>query len=679
MSTSVLIDGKRYYKPGVYGKPDASAVGGKAVSFGRLAIVGSFPQLQSDVAYEFLSPQAMTGWDPSSLEFARIAKLAFKPRVGASGADRVTLLNVQTNTQAQLTLVDGSGSGSILLKSRLWGTRGNQVWVKVASNVVAGQDFTFALPGATGESYAGLTSGNVLEFLCDTAVCTDLAGASDVVQATIDQTNWKIQWEKRLPMAGGGGAASDFTPTVLPVASKLQVKSSAVTGASSVAVTGTALKTLGGVTTAFVGTVTCTVAPGGAYADIVHTADGSTYVWSEITQIVHNTAVGGTTDIRGWAIDTSLATNPPLTSFQTLADAANFVNTLNNKGFYAYIRSPKAAQIPVTEFEPPAAASSIKATSLYVKADVWAILQALSASKLVEASRAAAASRAPANTTGKLLANGNDGVAPTAAVDYPDGLSKLENLDLQRVVVLSDDIEAGKALATHCYNAAVKFGRERNGWFGCPASTSLANIQANYVNKLNDRNVTLVADKIKIAAVKSGDSAAWLDPKYLAVMAAGIQCGLKPASTLTNLVPDVLDFSHAWSDGSDEDAVIAGGICGLYKDNLGRPAFLRSVTTYVQDDNPAYSETSANDSVNTSLRDLRSYLFSLIGASIDSSLSPDTVAAMVTERLDFQVAQSWIRSYTNVAVSLQTDLFSVDYTLDEIQPVNFVVVTAHVG
>ena len=672
MSTSVLIDGKRYYKPGVYGKPDASAVGGKAVSFGRLAIVGSFPQLQSDVAYEFLSPQSMTGWDPSSLEFARIAKLAFKPRVGASGADRVTLLNVQTNTQAQLTLVDGSGSGSILLKSRLWGTRGNQVWVKVASNVVAGQDFTFALPGATGESYAGLTSGNVLEFICDTAVCTDLAGASDVVHATIDQTNWKIQWEKRLT----NGVA--FAPTVLPIASKLYVRTAADSGAPiSLGVTGTGLKN--GV--AWTGTATYThaqVTQNNTFQEVVDTASGHAIVWSEITNVTNN-AGGSTTDIRGWAIDTSLATNPPLTSFQTLADAANFVNTLNNKGFYAYIRSPKAAQIPVTEFEPPAAASNIKATSLYVKADVWAILQALSASKLVEASRAAAASRAPANTTGKLLAGGSDGSAPTVAVDYPDGLSKLENLDLQRVVVLSDDIEAGKALATHCYNAAVKFGRERNGWFGCPANTSLTNIQANYVNKINDRNVTLVADKIKIAAVKSGDSAAWLDPKYLAVMAAGIQCGLKPASTLTNLVPDVLDFSHAWSDGSDEDAVIAGGICGLYKDNLGRPAFLRSVTTYVQDDNPAYSETSANDSVNTSLRDLRSYLFSLIGASIDSSLSPDTVAAMVTERLDFQVAQSWIRSYANVAVSLQTDLFSVDYTLDEIQPVNFVVVTAHVG
>ncbi len=679
MPTSVLIDGKRYFKPGVYGQPDASAVGGKAVSFGNLAIVGAFPQLQHDVAYEFLSPQAMTGWDPTSLEFARLAKLAFKPRVAGGGANRCTLLNVQTNTQAYRTLLDGSGAGSILLESKLWGVKGNQVWVKVAANAVAGQDITIALPGTAGEQFVGLTSGNVLEFLCDTAVCVDLAGADDTVKASIDQTNWKIYWEKRLPMAGGGGAASDFAPTVLPVASKLQVKSSAVTGASSVAVTGTGLKTLGGVTTPFTGTAVCTVAPGVGYSDVIHTADGSTYVWSEITLITHNTAVGGTTDIKGWAVDTSLSTTPALSSFTYLSDAANFVNTLNNKGFYANIKNPKASQIPVAEFEPPSADSSIKNTSVYIKADIWAILQALSASNIVEASRAPSASRAPTNTTGKLLAGGNDGSAPTVAVDYADGLTKLENLDIQRVVVLSDDIEAGKALATHCYNAAVKFARERNGWFGAPANTTLANLQANYVNKLDNRNITLVADKIKIAAVKSGDSAAWLDPKYFAVMSAGLQCGLKPASTLTNLVPDILDFSHAWTDGSDEDAVISGGICGLYKDTFGRPAYLRSVTTHVRDDNPAYSETSANDSVNTSIRDLRAHLYSLIGDSIDSPLDTGSVEAMARDRLDYQIAQGWIRSYSNVAVVLQTDTFSVDYSLNEIQPVNFIVVTPHVG
>ena len=671
MPTSVLIGGKRYFKPGVYGKVDASAQGGKNVSFGNLAIVGSFPQLQSDTVYEILSGQALTSWDPSSLEFARLAKLAFKPVVGGAGCNKLYMVNVQTNTQAQLTLLDGSAADSIVLKSKLWGTRGNQVWVKIANNISAGHDITLAQPGMAGESYTGVTSGNVLEVKYDTTVGVDLNGVSDVVKATLLQASWKIYWEKRLT----NGVA--FNPTVLPVASKLYIKTAADSGAPiSLGVTGTGLKN--GV--AWSGTATYTflqVNQNGTYVEVIDTASTHAIVWSAITGVTNN-AGGSTTDIKAWAVDTSLATNPPLTAFTYLSDVAEFVNNMNNKGLYCNIKSPKAYKVPVAEFEPPNADSDVKNVSLYIKADIWEWLLQLAGSNIVEATRATSASRAPTTTTGKLLATGLDGTT-TVATDYPDALTKIENTDIQRVVVLSDDIEAAKALKSHCVYAAVKFGRERNGWFGCPGATSLANIKGTYVNIINDRNVTLVADKIKIAAVKSGDSAAWLEPKYLAVMAGATQCGLAPATALTKRTPDVLAISHAWTDGTDEDAVIEGGICAMTLNNLGVPEFMRSVTTWVQDDNPAFSETSANDSVNTSIRDLRSHLTRLIGLNIDDSLPAGVVQAMAVDRLEYQVAQKWIKSFSEVAVNLVVDTFSVDYLVDEIQPVNFVMVTAHVG
>lgn len=672
MSTSVLIGGKRYYKPGVYGKVDASKQGGKAVSFGNLAIVGSFPQLQYDTVYEILSGQALTSWDPASLEFARLAKLAFKPIVGGAGCSKLYMLNVQTNTQAQLTLLDGSAADSVVLKSKLWGTRGNQVWVKVATNPSAGLDITIAQPGMAGESYTGVTSGNVLEVKYDTTVGVDLNGVTDVVKATLLQASWKIYWEKKLD----NGVA--FNPTVLPIASKLQVKTAADSGFDiSIGVTGTGLKN--GV--AWSGTATFTFLRAdqalNAYKEVIDTASTHAIVWSEITAVTNN-AVASTTYVKGWAVDTTLATNPPLTTFTYLSDVAEFVNNMNNKGLYCNIKSPKAYKVPVAELEPPAADSTVKDTSLYVKTDIWEWLQQLAGSNIVEATRATGASRAPNTTAGKLLTGGTDGTT-TVATDYPDALTKIENVDIQRVAVLSDDIEAGKALKAHCVYAAVKFGRERNGWFGCPGATSLANIKATYVNILNDRNVTLVADKIKIAAVKSGDSAAWLEPKYFAVLSAGLQCGQAPATALTKRTPDILDFSHAWTDGTDEDAVIAGGICALTKNNLGVPEYMRSVTTWVQDDNPAFSETSANDSVNTSIRDLRSHLTQLIGLNIDDSLPAGVVQAMAVDRLEYQVAQKWIKSFSDVAVSLDVDTFSVDYVVDEVQPVNFIMVTAHVG
>lgn len=673
MPTSVLIGGKRYFKPGVYGAPDASKVGGKAVSFGNLAIVGAFPQLEHDVVHEILSPAALTSWDPSSLDFARLAKLAFKPIVGGAGCNKLFLLNIQTNTQASKTFQSSGAVDSLKLASKLWGVKGNQVWVKIADNISAGKDITISQPGFSGETYTGITTGNVIEFKVDTTICTDLSGANDLMKANLLQASWKLHWEKRLP-----ALAADFNPTVLPVASKLQIKASADSGAPiTVTVVGTGLRN----SIPWSGTATFTFSQvaqlATTYVDI--TDAGVAVTWSEITKITNNGGAGAVYDVKGWAIDTSLTgVNPPLTNFTYLSDAAAYVNNLNNKGWFANIKSPKAYQIPVAEFEEPSADQNIKDTSLYIKADVWAIIQALSASNIVVATRPTGSIRTPVNTTGTLLANGQEDPV-TVATDYPAGFTVLENVDIQRIVPLSSNIEAHKAVKTHCYNAAVKFARERNAWVGCPGATALATIKSDYVNILNYRNVTLVADKIKIAAVKGGDVAAWLEPQYLAVQLAAIQCGLKPGTSLTNRVPDILDFSHAWADGSDEDSVIEGGICGLYKDNLGNPAVLRSVTTWVQDDLPAYSETSANDSVNTSIRDLRSYLRSLIGLSIDSTLPPSVVEAMASSRLEYQVAQGWIKSFADVAVSLQTDTFSVDYTLDEVQPVNFIVVTPHVG
>lgn len=685
MSTSILIGGKRYFKPGVYGSPDASKVGGKQIAFANMGIVGAFPQLQSDTVYEILSPQALTAWDPTSLEFARLARLAFKPTKTGGGADKLFLVNCQTNTQAYLNLPTSAPLvDSLKLSSKLWGSKGNQVWVKVANNISAGQDITIALPGFPTENYVGLTSGNVIEFKLDTTICTDLAGANDTAKANILQASWKLHWTKRQPLAVGPALTAAWTPTVTAIASKLQAMTAAATAADiTFAVTGTAMKNVigPGTGTPFTGTITYvhTIAmQDGQYHDIVHSADGSTYIWSDITSVVNNALPASITDVKGWAVDTTLPTSTALTAFTTLAEAANYVNNLNNKGVYATIKNPKANQIPVAEFEEPSSDQDIKDTALNIKADVWAIVQALSASNIVVPSRPATSTRTPAVTTGKLLANGQEG-AVTVATDYPDALSKLENTDVQRVVALNDTAGMGGYLDTHCYNAAVKFARERNAWVGAPAGTSLAVLRSTYVNPTNSRNVTLVADKIKISAVKAGDVAAWLDPKYFAVQCAAMQCALKPATALTEKSPDILDFSHAWTDGSDENAVIEAGICGLYRDNLGNPVVLRSVTTWVQDDNPAYSETSANDSVNTSIRDLRAHLKSLIGDSIDSNLSPGVLEAMASARLAFQVAQGWIRAFSDVTASLAVDTFSIDYVLDEIQPVNFIVVTPHVG
>ena len=55
----------------------------------------------------------------------------------------------------------------------------------------------------------------------------------------------------------------------------------------------------------------------------------------------------------------------------------------------------------------------------------------------------------------------------------------------------------------------------------------------------------------------------------------------------------------------------------------------RSVTTYLEDDNPIFSEVSANESVNASIRGLRSQLDALIGTA-NRSLTANRVSVART-------------------------------------------------
>jgi len=678
MPTSIIVNGRRTFVPGTYGQIVADGLANPGVSLGNLALVGEFPQLQNDVPTTYLSANALKSLDTNDIKYARLAKLIFSPSLDqrvAQGAASVTLVNAKTVAQAFSDVADADGVNVLHLASKLWGSRGNQVWFKIASNAIEGKDISITAPGKTGETYTGLGAPRVVKVTMATGPAannTSLDGANDTCLFGVSSADvWQMQWTKRLE----SGVAWAPNPAHVPTDGRaLEVKVSANPGADiTFVITGVGMKGATPVTSATF------VLPQASFGSYVEMKDGglagASVLWSSISNITNNDNPAAPLvdiDVRGTAFQLDG------TLFPKVPDIVSSINNLAGAYISAEITDPRGYSLATTEMDKLTAASC-KNTNLYVNADLWAILTALEASQIVTATRTSTSSKLPPInvTLGKLLSGGSESAVATA--DYEDALSRIENKDIQTVVCMSSDVEVHKKLAIHVVNAAAKFGRERDGVVGVPAGTALATIKSDYVAKLNSRNLSVYGDKIKIAPVAYGDVAIWLDPMYTAVLAAACMCAQNPGQALTRRTVDVLDISHSWTDGTDENSVISGGISALTTNDQGNFMFLRSVTSWIQDNNPAYSEVGANASINISIRDLRAYFNALIGDTIESDMSPGTLEAMAKGRLTTQRdSYKWIKDFSAVKASILTDAISMDYLVDEKQSINFIMLTEHV-
>jgi hypothetical protein len=168
-----------------------------------------------------------------------------------------------------------------------------------------------------------------------------------------------------------------------------------------------------------------------------------------------------------------------------------------------------------------------------------------------------------------------------------------------------------------------------------------------------------------------------LEPKYFALICAAMQAGTPVATPLTRKRPDVVDVLGAWIANRDVTDAIKAGVCALTSDNLGW-RIERSVTTWIKDDNPIYSEVSANESINTSVRDLRNALDIYIGDR-NLNITSSRIQGIVSARLDQQVTDGIIKAYKNIVLENLGDTLKVNYTVAAVEPLNFISITASVS
>ena len=238
---------------------------------------------------------------------------------------------------------------------------------------------------------------------------------------------------------------------------------------------------------------------------------------------------------------------------------------------------------------------------------------------------------------------------------------------------VSDSSTIGQALIAHCTAAALA-GYERNGWFGATSNKNLTAMFDDVTSQLNHRHVAAVGQDIRI--VRPDGKSAWVGPKYLAVLCAGMQAGTPIATPLTWKRPSVLDVRGGWKLNLDAAEAISKGVCTISRDNLGF-RIERSVTTHLEDDNPIYSEVSANESANYSVRDLRAALIGQIGGAVYVGTAK-RLESVVKTRLDKQVQDQGIKAWRNASVEDLGDTFRINYEVAAVEPLNFIQITASV-
>ena len=681
MPSSVNMVGLRLYRPGIYAQVDASALGGSGGSTGNVAVVGPFPGLQHDTPLTFTSPRAVGDYDPTDLDMQLVAKLAFQPSTDdrvPGGAASLTFVNIQDVTQAVITLMDSAGAGSLKLKSKLWGKKGNQTLVSVKTNLLDTNAVDVVLKrGGQTETYDAVQSGKLCSIYYDG---DDLTATT----CTASPTQLKVDWEMTLQSASAS-FEKVLDSLVINGVLKCDPIATDPPGANFDDVT----YTVEGVTTAGEAKTVAHVLelPGNTSNPDEFTIqdNGADVQWKSISKITI-TQSAGPTDIThkytGTAYDFDTA------DYTYLGEMVGLIDNDSAKGFHAEQIHPRLNSIPATSFDAVSGdcfSSGAATAKIEPRGDLWELYNKLAVSQLVTAELVTGATKPPKqfgaalngdNTAGTLdmqefFTGGTNGAFSDA--DYDGALASIEYADVQIVVGMSDSVVVHKKLSQHCVNSAIA-GYERNAWCGTSTNQSLANVFSNFTSKINSRYVSVVAQQAQVENALG--KLEYVEPKYLAVMMAGMQAGTPVATPLTWKRPSVFATKQLWDINRDANEAISKGLVNVSSDNLGLK-IERSVTSYMEDDNPIYSETSAFESVQTSVRDLRAALLIKIGNPVYGATA-NKMRGIVETRLNDQIRAGFIKTWRNVILEDLGDTIKISYEVAAVEPLNFILVTASV-
>jgi hypothetical protein len=654
MPSSINFQGRTVYRPGTYGQANAVAAGGTGLSVGNVCVIGKFPFIEKGVLSKKSDAEDLLALDPKNLELALIADYGFNPLSTGARPTSISLLNIQPNTQAALSI----GSG-VSVKSAYWGSRGNRMFLSIANNGSLDTAGTSSMPGMNiklTDSGTGEVSSDISVDLVKLGVLKGKAafnGPGNTLTAS-------------LTSAGQFTIAFQRTQAVSNAGTTMNL---AIQSCSLQAPDGDAVYTI---------TVVGKDKSGNALTEVLTIPDGGSTTelgdtFSFITSLT-STINGANCVLSGNIIDVDANTYDSFNSLLALLASAEYSEVLD--GFSVLVES----NFKVEDLDLFTAADLTDGNSLKLTANKALLVKALNAAGLpMLASKASAAYdySIPAVGTIQTLSFTGGSESSAASGDWKAGFDGLFHQNVQILCAYTDDISIQLLLKQSLKDSIAAGGMEKNAWVGSSAGQTIDAISGNWINALNDRNFAVVGQQVKVNNPFTG-ALLTKDPMFLALMLACGQAALGPAIPLTRKEIRIVDTVQVWSREQDIEKAIKKSLVVISSLGNNPLRVERSVTTYRIDDNAIFSEVSANDSVNTSLRDVRLSVDSLIGGVANEN-SLASVKGIIETRLTLQRTLGYIKNFKDVKVRQSGDTFLASYSLAATEPLNFVIVTANVG
>jgi len=344
-----------------------------------------------------------------------------------------------------------------------------------------------------------------------------------------------------------------------------------------------------------------------------------------------------------------------------LQSAVNLLNTVAD--ITALLIEPSSIALGSIDYVSETIAD---AATYEVKAPAYLLTQELLRSNLVTSEIDNSSTASSFSSTSVTATGGAQG----ATTDYEAALRSIENKNIQIVVLFTDDLSSQSFLAAHL-QAAGQAGYERQAYTAIDSNSTLAQVRTRAAS-LNNAGIALTSQSGELIDPKGARRS--INSKHLALILAGMQAGSDIGEPLTRKRPRLLSVSQQWDNYSDAEEALRSGTVFINADNLGLK-IERSITTYMTDNNPIYSEISTYESILASLRDIRQSLADQIGRPTRAS-QLSLISGRVNTRLTAQVTDGIIKAFQNIELEDLGDEVAVSYEVAPVEPLNFVTVTA---
>lgn len=691
MASAVNFKGIFSRRPGVYASVDTSALEIGTTTTNRISIVADMPFLQQGVTKTLSSLNALTKVEASSSFLQNIAKILFNPandpNVTGSPAT-VTLVSPNPSTQAFKNL-DCSSAEMLVVKAKSYGSFGNQVQISAANNAAdAALKDVLVKRGSTIETFTGIGTGNVFttQYTASTGVYADAGVTAAYARATGLTIKQKISGAvSGLDNATNSAiktyayAASDKLIFKGPVTVFLEQNDSAFAGAAAsnqniiVTIVGTSLA--------------------GAAQTVALDFEGSngteqttTESFATITSVKCDPGsdAGGDYDV-----DLTFDYVVNAADHPTIQGAIDEINGKSGQGFVASSVEPfYTSSVAFNKMDAITAGTDMKGSSMGVKADLQEyvrVLVAYSALVTAEEKAGSAGGSLDATSGGYVSLTGGSETAEASLSDanWATAIDSLrvaidpvsqEVVDVQTIVLFNTDESVQKDLRSHCEFMAGAGKNECNGWVAMPSNSTLTNIRLRS-KALNTRHLSLVFQDM--TTTTADGSTVKVDPRYTALALAGIQNSTATGVPMTRKIVNAQKV-HQLSSLSLIDSIedlLESSVTVLMPTPLGYRVE-RSLTT-LQSDNMAFNEVSGNESINTSIRDLRTGLDAKIGQP-NVATTLQSVTSIVKSRLRLQISNGIIKAVNESSVEAidQGDGILIRYTAAPTLPINFIKIEA---